>query len=75
LAYHSLNVNSIPQGDRRNDQVESAGTVSLIFERAIADFAESIEEHGTGERVLGLSFGSAWYSRAGAAPGLTATPG
>lgn len=51
-----LKIDSIPQGDGRNDQVQVAGAVSLILERGIADFAESIKEHSAGERIAGLSF-------------------
>src|ERR1700674_1576250 len=51
----ALEVDSIPERNRGDDQVEAARSVALVLERAISDFAKPIEEHGACERVSGLS--------------------
>jgi hypothetical protein len=33
----------MPEGDCSDNQVYTAGSVALIFERAVANFAESVE--------------------------------
>jgi hypothetical protein len=52
----ALQINSIPKGDCDDDQVEAAGSVALVLEGPVPDFAESIEEHGVGQRIACLSF-------------------
>lgn len=50
-----LQVDRIPQHDGRRHQVEATGAVALLLEAAVADFAQAVEEHGTGERVAGFT--------------------
>ena len=43
----------VPQSDGGDYQVQPAGSITLIFEGTIADFAQSIEENRSCERVSG----------------------
>ena len=51
----ALQVDRVPQHDSRRHQVEATGPVTLLLETAVADFAQPVEEHGTGERVAGFA--------------------
>src|SRR6218665_796651 len=44
-------IDRVPQHDGRRHQIEAAGTVALLLETAVADFAQAVEEHGAGQRV------------------------
>ena len=44
-------IHGVPKDDRRGDEIEPRGAVTLVFERAIDDPALFMEEHGLGERV------------------------
>ena len=35
---------------------QTAGPITLVLEAAIAHFAQTVEEHSLGQRVLGLAF-------------------
>lgn len=50
-----LQVDGVPQDDRRHHQVEAARTVALVLETAVADFTEPVQEHGAGQCVLGFT--------------------
>ena len=50
-----LQVDRVPQHDGRRHQVEAAGLVALLLETVVADFAQAVEEHGTGQRVAGFA--------------------
>jgi hypothetical protein len=52
----AFQVHGVPKCDGGDDQVESAGTLALIFEAAVAHFPLAIEEDGAGESVPGLAF-------------------
>jgi len=41
----TFHIDSIPERDRRDDQVETAGPVSLILEGSVADLAKPVEEN------------------------------
>ena len=45
-------IDSIPEGDGRDGEIEPGSPVSLIFEGAVTDFAEAVKEHGPGEGVF-----------------------
>lgn len=49
-----LKVSGVPKDDGGDEQVEAGGTVDLVLEGAIAQFPETAEEHGAGERVTRL---------------------
>ena len=51
----SFQVHRVPQHDGRCHQVQAAGTMALLFETAVADFTQAIEEHGAGQRVSSLA--------------------
>ena len=48
-------IDRVPQHDGRRHQIETAGPVALLLETAVADFAQAVEEHGTGQRVARLA--------------------
>ena len=48
-------VDRVPQHDGRRHQVEATGPVALLLETAVADFAQSVEEHGAGQGVAGFA--------------------
>ena len=41
-----LDVNRVPQGYRRAQDVEAAGAVHLVLVGAVAHLAQAVEEHG-----------------------------
>ena len=49
-------IDSVPQNDGGDHQVEAPGAVALIFVGAVADFAESMETDGPGQGVVCLAF-------------------
>ena len=52
----SLEIDRIPERDGRDREIQTAGAIPLILIRPVPDLAESMEEHGPGERVTRLSF-------------------
>ena len=50
-----VEIDGVLQDDGRDDQVEAGGAVPLVLEDAVAQLAESVEEDGAGERVVGLA--------------------
>ena len=54
--YGPVQVHGVPKCDGGDDQVESAGTVALIFEATVVHFPLAIEEDGAGESVSGFPF-------------------
>jgi hypothetical protein len=53
-AHGALEINRIPKRHCGHDKVQAACSVALILERAIAYFAEPIEENGASKRISGL---------------------
>jgi len=51
----TLQVDRVPQHNGRRHQVKAAGPVALLLKAAVTDFAQPVEEHGTGERVAGFA--------------------
>jgi len=51
----AFQVDSVPEDDGGDDQIEPACAVALILEGAVAQIALPIEEHGSRERVSGLA--------------------
>ena len=51
-----LQVDRVPQHDGGCHQIEAAGSVALLLETAVADFAQTVEEHGAGKCVARLTF-------------------
>ena len=49
-------VNRAPKNDSTHRQVEATGPVTLVLEAAIAHFAQTVEEHCFGQRILCLAF-------------------
>ena len=49
-------IDGVPEDDRGDCEIEAGSAVALIFECAVADFAETMEENGSGERVARLAF-------------------
>ena len=45
----------VPEHDRGRDQIEPACTIPLLLETLIADFVEPVEEHRSGECIMGLA--------------------
>ena len=52
----AFQVNCVPKNDGSHHQVEAAGPMTLVLEAAIAHFAQTVEEHSLGQRVLCLAF-------------------
>ena len=50
-----LQIGRVPQNDGGDEQIQTARAVALILIRAVADFAESVEEHGAAKRILLLT--------------------
>jgi hypothetical protein len=48
-------IDSVPEDDGGDGEVEAGGAVALIFEGAVADFAETVEEHGPREGMVRLA--------------------
>ena len=62
-----LQVARIPQNDGGDQQVQPRCPISLVLERAVAQLAQAVKEHGAGERVGRLALiqpgiGDAWES-------------
>lgn len=59
IGVHRLNgafqIHRIPQDDRRHDQIQTTGTITLIFIAAIANFTETIEEHRSRQRIAAFA--------------------
>jgi len=49
-------IDGVPEGDGGDREVETRGTVALIFEDAVPDLDVTMEKQGTGQRVSGLAF-------------------
>lgn len=49
-------IGRVPKHDGRRYQIEAAGPVALLLKTAVADFAQSVEEHRPGQRVARLAF-------------------
>ena len=52
----AFEVDGVPEDDGGGEEVESGCSVALVVEGSVADFAEAVEEHGSGERVAGFAF-------------------
>ena len=50
-----VEIDGVPQNDSGGHQIESAGSITLLLESAVADFAKPVEEHGPGQRVPRLT--------------------
>ena len=48
-------INGVPEDDSRDGEIEARSPVSLIFEGAVTDFAETVKEHRPGEGVARLA--------------------
>ncbi len=48
-------IDRVPERDGRDNQVQPAGSMALVFERAIADFAESVETDGPSHGIVCLA--------------------
>ena len=48
-------IDSVPQNDGGDYEVEAPGAVALIFVGAVADFAEPMETDGPGQSVVRLA--------------------
>ncbi len=46
-----LQVNRVPQHYCSSHQVEAAGTVALLFEATVSDFAQPVKEDSLGQRI------------------------
>ena len=44
-------IDGVPKNDGGDGEVEAGSAVALIFEGAVADFAEPMEEYGARERI------------------------
>ena len=49
LADCAAEIDGVPEDDGGDGEIEAGGTVALVFESPVADFAEAMEEHGTGD--------------------------
>lgn len=52
----SFEVHGAPKDDDRGEKGQPASPGAMLFVGTVADFAESVEEHGTGESVFGFAF-------------------
>ena len=48
-------IDGVPENDGGDGEIEAGGAVALVFEGAVADFAEAMEEHGAREGVARLA--------------------
>jgi hypothetical protein len=55
LCNGTAEVDGVPKDDGGDREVEARGTVALIFEGTVPDFAVTMEKQGAGERVSGLA--------------------
>lgn len=51
----AVEIEGVPERDGCSEQGQAGGTMALVLESTVAQFAEAIEEDGTGERVAGLA--------------------
>ena len=51
----TFQVDRVPQRDRGDYKVETAGAILLILEGTISDFAQPVEEYSPGEGVSGFA--------------------
>lgn len=51
----AVKIEGIPECDGCGEQGLPGGAMALVFESAVAQFAQAVEEDGTGERVAGLA--------------------
>ena len=51
-----FDVGGVPEHDRGGEEVEAGGSVALLFETTVPDFAEPVEEHGASECVACFAF-------------------
>jgi len=73
LRHGSRMIGRIPKNDGGHDEVEAGGAVTLVFEGAVAQFAETIEKHRPGAadkslvsgQVKGIAAGGNVGARAG----------
>jgi len=52
----AFQISGVPKDDGRDDEIEAGGAVLLIFVRAVADFAEPMDEDRQRETVAGFAF-------------------
>ncbi len=45
----AFEIDRVPERDGGGDEIEPAGSVTLVLEGAVPDFAEPIEEDGAGQ--------------------------
>lgn len=57
----SFQINGVPQNYCCNHQIEPTSTIALVLEAAVAHFAQPIEEHRSGQGILGLA-SAVWVS-------------
>ena len=50
-----LGILGVPQDDCRDLEVQPRCAIGLAFKRAVAQFTETMEEHGAGKRIARLS--------------------
>ena len=50
-----LEILRVPQDDCRDQEVQPRCAIGLAFEGAVAQFAETMEEYGAGERIARLA--------------------
>ena len=50
-----LQILGIPQDDCRDQEVQPRCAIGLAFKGAVAQFTETMEEHGAGKRIARLS--------------------
>ena len=51
----AFQIDRVPEHDRRDDEVQPAGTIALVLIRPVAEFAQAVEEHGSRQGVSGLA--------------------
>src|SRR5450755_841395 len=51
----AFKIDRVPEDDGGRDQVQPAGSISLLLEAAVTDLAEAIEEHRPGQCVTGVA--------------------
>lgn len=69
-----FHVDGIPQHNGGRHQIETGGTVALVFKTAIAHLAEAVEKHGPSERVAGLALVQSGMDTAAATRRFAANP-
>src|SRR5271157_5088085 len=48
-------IDSVPENDGGDGEIEAGGAVTLVLESPVTDFAEAMKEHGTLEGVVRLA--------------------